>query len=59
MYFVLNWTNWWNDCGPDSGSGGGIEGEFEMSQVRGVRRGQRPDRPRSNGCVGTLDSRDR
>ena len=35
-----------DDCGPDSRSGGGIEGEFEMSQVRGVRRGQRPDRPR-------------
>ena len=29
-----------------------------MSQVRDVRRALRPDRLRSNGCVGTLDSRD-
>ena len=29
-----------------------------MSQVRDVRQALRPDRLRSNGCVGTLDSRD-
>ena len=42
----------------DSGMGGEYEGECEMSQVRGVRRGPSPDRQRCNKYVRALVHRD-
>ena len=42
----------------DSGTWGGDEGECELSQGRGVRRGPSPDRLRDNECVRALVHRD-
>ena len=42
----------------DSGMGGEDEGECEMSQVRGMRRGPSPDRQRCNKYVRALVHRD-
>ena len=42
----------------DSGMGGEDEGECEMSQVQGVRRGPSPDRQRCNKYVRALVHRD-
>ena len=42
----------------DSGTRGEDEGQCELSQVRGVRRGPSPDRQRGNECVRALVHRD-
>ena len=42
----------------DSGTRGEDEGMCELGQVRGVRQGPNPDRPRGNECVRALVHRD-